>query len=196
MLTPWQDPLATAAPTPSSGWEPGPGGGELWRRLTAWYARLRALPRRMRRALQRQLALPLMGVALLLALSQGFSQAGTIVVDGVTCTLGDAINAANTDTAQGGCPAGSGADTLVLEPPGGMVTLTRVDNTTRGGRCCSVWITHERRRRRALAGLWLGWAMATAMASRRSPSAFARRWPSRAWMDSPSPAPCPGHARD
>jgi hypothetical protein len=100
--------------------------------VTAWYAQLRALPRRVRRALHRQLALPLMGVALLLALSPGVSQAGTIVVDGVTCSLGDAITAANTDTAQGGCPAGGGADTLVLEPPGGMVTLTRVDNSTYG----------------------------------------------------------------
>jgi Right handed beta helix region len=132
MLTPWQDPLATTAPTPSSGWAPGPGGGELWRRMTAWHAQLRALPRRMRRALQRQLALPLVGVALLLALSPGLSYAGTIVVDGVTCTLVDAITAANTDTAQGGCPAGSGTDTLVLEPPGLTVTLTRVDNSSYG----------------------------------------------------------------
>ena len=40
--------------------------------------------------------------------------AATIVVDGVTCTLADAITAANTDAATGGCPAGSGADTLDL----------------------------------------------------------------------------------
>jgi hypothetical protein len=136
MLTPWQHPLATAAPTPWQGWEPGPGSGELWQRMTAWYAHLRALPRRMRRALQRQLALPLVGVALLLALGPGPSQAATIVVDGVTCTLVDAITAANTDTAQGGCPAGSGADTLMLEPPGSTVTLTHVDNTTYGPPAC------------------------------------------------------------
>jgi hypothetical protein len=104
----------------------------LWQRTAAWYAQLRALPRRLRRALQRQLALPLAGVALVLALGQAPSQAATITVDGTTCTLADAIMAANTDTAQGGCPAGSGADTLVLEPPGGSVTLTRMDNTTYG----------------------------------------------------------------
>jgi len=132
MLTPWEDPLATAAPTPSPGWEAVPGGGELQRRVTACYTQLCALPRRTRRALQRKLALSLAGVALLLALGQGPSQAATIVVDGTTCTLVDAITAANTDTPQGGCPAGSGADALVLEPPGRTVTLTRVDNTTYG----------------------------------------------------------------
>jgi hypothetical protein len=100
--------------------------------MIACYAQLRALPRRMRRALQRKLALPLAGVALLLALGQGLSQAATIIVDGTTCTLVDAITAANIDAPQGGCPAGSGADTLVLEPPGSTVTLTHVDNTTYG----------------------------------------------------------------
>jgi hypothetical protein len=40
--------------------------------------------------------------------------AGTIVVSG-TCSLIDAITAANTDTATGGCPAGAGADTIELE---------------------------------------------------------------------------------
>lgn len=40
--------------------------------------------------------------------------AGTISVDGTTCTLIDAILAANTDTAVGGCAAGSGTDVLNL----------------------------------------------------------------------------------
>ena len=31
-----------------------------------------------------------------------------------TCSLSDAIKSANTDTATGGCPAGSGADTISL----------------------------------------------------------------------------------
>jgi hypothetical protein len=132
VLTPWPDPLAGAAPPPSLGWESGSDGGELWRRVSTCYAQLRALPRRLRRALQRQLALPLAGVALLLALSPGPSPAATIVVDEVTCTLVDAITAANTDTLQGGCPAGSGVDTLVLEPAGSTVTLTHVDNTAYG----------------------------------------------------------------
>ena len=38
-----------------------------------------------------------------------------------TCSLADAITAANTDTATGGCPAGSGADTIELTE---NVTLT------------------------------------------------------------------------
>ena len=101
-------------------------------RFAAWYEQLRALPRRLRRALQRKLALPLAGVALLLALGQASSQAATIMVDGITCALVDAITAANTDTAQGGCSAGSGADTLVLEPPRSMLMLTYIDNTTYG----------------------------------------------------------------
>ena len=37
----------------------------------------------------------------------------TITVDG-SCTLADAITAANSDTATGNCPAGSGADTILL----------------------------------------------------------------------------------
>ncbi len=42
-------------------------------------------------------------------------QAASITVDGTTCILADAITAANTDTAAGGCPAGSGADTITLQ---------------------------------------------------------------------------------
>ena len=33
---------------------------------------------------------------------------------GPNCTLRDAITAANFDTVTGGCPAGSGADTIIL----------------------------------------------------------------------------------
>ena len=44
--------------------------------------------------------------------------AGITVND--TCSLADAITAANTDTATGGCPAGSGADTITLS---GHITL-------------------------------------------------------------------------
>lgn len=44
------------------------------------------------------------------------AEAADITVDGSICTLVDAITAANTDTATGGCPAGdSGADTITLE---------------------------------------------------------------------------------
>jgi hypothetical protein len=132
LLTPWPVPLALAWPSPASRWALEAGHGTLQQRLTACYAQLRALPRRTRRALQRKLALPLASVALLLALGAGLGEAATIVVDGTTCTLVDAITAANTDRPQGGCPAGSGADTLVLEPPGHTVTLTREANRTYG----------------------------------------------------------------
>jgi hypothetical protein len=40
--------------------------------------------------------------------------AATIIVDEKTCTLVDAVTAANTDHAAGGCVAGSGDDRLVL----------------------------------------------------------------------------------
>jgi len=49
----------------------------------------------------------------------------TIVVDETTCTLVDAIAAANTDTAIGGCVAGFGPDTIELTTD---VMLTEVDN--------------------------------------------------------------------
>ena len=48
-----------------------------------------------------------------------------IIVDNTTCTLVDAIEAANTDTAVGGCTAGSGADTVELTAD---VTLRAVHN--------------------------------------------------------------------
>jgi hypothetical protein len=105
---------------------------ELLPRFAVYYTQLRALPRRVRRALQRQWRLPLAGIALLLALGQQPVQAATIPVGGA-CTLVDAITAANTDTATGGCPAGSGADTILL-PAGSTQTLTEVNNSTYGPR--------------------------------------------------------------
>jgi hypothetical protein len=84
----------------------------------------------MRRALQRQWRLPLAGIALMLALGQPSAQAATITVNS-SCTLIDAITAANSDTATGGCPAGHGADTLVL-PPSSKHTLTSFNNSTYG----------------------------------------------------------------
>ena len=48
------------------------------------------------------------------------TSAATITVN-ATCSLSDAITAANTDTATGGCSAGSGADTISLS---GSITLT------------------------------------------------------------------------
>ena len=66
----------------------------------------------------------------MLALGQSPALAATIPVGG-SCTLVNAITAANTDTATGGCPAGSGADTIVL-PAGSTQTLTTVNNSTYG----------------------------------------------------------------
>ncbi|WP_139559210.1 choice-of-anchor Q domain-containing protein [Methylotetracoccus oryzae] len=63
------------------------------------------------------------------ALSGG-AGAATIAVDGSDCTLRDALTAANTDEATGGCAAGSGADTLALSAP--IYTLDAVDNAFRG----------------------------------------------------------------
>ncbi|MGQ0620951.1 MAG: choice-of-anchor Q domain-containing protein [Panacagrimonas sp.] len=48
------------------------------------------------------------------------------------CTLVDAITAANIDLAAGACPAGNGADTLVL-PSASTLTLSAVNNTELAG---------------------------------------------------------------
>ncbi|MEM9596036.1 MAG: SdrD B-like domain-containing protein [Acidobacteriota bacterium] len=64
----------------------------------------------------------------LFALASVSADAATIHADGSTCSLADAIVAANTDTATGGCGAGDpGADAIVLD---GEVTLVSVDPTS------------------------------------------------------------------
>jgi len=56
--------------------------------------------------------------------------AGPITVDGSTCTLVDAINSANSDSAVGGCTSGtSGLDTITLAT---NVALANVNNNTDG----------------------------------------------------------------
>lgn len=68
--------------------------------------------------------LPLLLLLALLLGSFPVHAAGTITVNSVTdqiaddgqCSLREAVIAANTDTATGGCPAGSGADTIVFDP--------------------------------------------------------------------------------
>ena len=92
------------------------------------------------RGLQRRLAWSLAGAALLLALGQGVSNAATITVttnnpyvisDG-QCSLIEAIVNANNDAATyPDCPAGSGADTIVL-PPNANLTLSAVYAKTYG----------------------------------------------------------------
>lgn len=67
---------------------------------------------------------------MLLALGQTPTLAATINVGG-GCNLVNAITAANTDAASGGCRAGNGADIIVL-PRNSTQTLTRVNNRDNG----------------------------------------------------------------
>jgi hypothetical protein len=103
---------------------------ELLPEFTRHYQQLTALSRQVRRRLQRQWRRSLAGIALLLALGMQSALAATINVGG-TCTLARAIRSANSDTAFGGCTAGSGADRIVL-PAGSTQTLTTVNNTVYG----------------------------------------------------------------
>ena len=111
VLTAWQEQVAAAGNTPGLLPELLQRQHELLPRFAVYYTQLRALPRRVRRALQRKWKHSLAGVALLLALGQEPVLAATINVSG-GCSLVNAITAANTDTATGGCPQGSGADTI------------------------------------------------------------------------------------
>src|SRR5215470_6359006 len=84
-------------------------------RFAAAYHQLRALPRRLRRRLQRHWRQSLAGLALGLTLGQSGVLADTINVDGTTCTLVNAIVTANTDSNTGGCAqtgTSEAADTL------------------------------------------------------------------------------------
>jgi len=88
---------------------------------------LRALPRRLRRGLARRWALALPAAALMMALASWAAMAkmdATITVGVGGCTLADAITAANTDTATGGCGAGSGADTISFNAANGTYSYT------------------------------------------------------------------------
>src|SRR5919206_2410671 len=97
----------------------------------AFCASTNRVPRRMRRALQRQWKRSLAGLALLLVLGQAPALAATINVGG-GCTLVRAIVAANNNTtASGNCTKGSGTDKIVL-PSGSTQTLTAVNNTVYG----------------------------------------------------------------
>jgi len=62
-----------------------------------------------------------------LALCPLTAYAATITVDGTTCTLPNAITAANTNTTASGCSAGSGADTLILSASTYTLTATAPD---------------------------------------------------------------------
>jgi hypothetical protein len=64
--------------------------------------------------------------------SAGAPAAANTIFVGPGCTPVQAVAAANSDSPVGGCPAGSGADTIVLEP-GALYTLNAVDNDEPNG---------------------------------------------------------------
>jgi hypothetical protein len=131
LLGAWHASIAeTALKTPRLAHELLHRRDEVLPRFIASFRRLRALPRRLRRLLQRKGARSLAGAALLLVLGQSQVIAAMINVAG-SCTLTDAITAANMDMAVGDCIAGSGADTIVLEA-GSTHTLTTMNNSTYG----------------------------------------------------------------
>jgi streptogramin lyase len=70
----------------------------------------------------------LMALCILISIAQPAHADATIVVSD-TCSLIDAITAANTDTATGGCPAGDGTDTIELETAVTYI-LTLVNNAS------------------------------------------------------------------
>jgi len=93
--------------------------------LTELAQRIQRLSRQARRTIHRALASG-MAVTVLLAsfIWTSPALAGTITVDGTTCSLADAITTANSGTDTGGCTGGSaGADTLDLTA---NLTLTNV----------------------------------------------------------------------
>src|SRR5215208_3164212 len=130
LLAAWQAELK-AAPNPIIKEQCLPQEPELLPCFAEHYQQLKALPRQVRRSLQRQWKRSLAGVALLLAFGQAPALAATINVGG-TCTLVRAIHAANNNTtASGNCRKGSGADTIVL-PRGSTQRLTSINNRVYG----------------------------------------------------------------
>ncbi len=131
VLSAWREGIAEASKSPDLKHQLRQRESELLPRFAEHYSKLKALPRRVRRGLQRQWKKSLAGIALLLALGAQPALAATINVGG-TCTLIRAINAANKDTtAGGGCTQGAGADRIVL-PASSTVTLRTVNNASLG----------------------------------------------------------------
>lgn len=79
--------------------------------------------------MRRSLAPLVVAVSAIVSLSVSSYLEAAVIVVGGSCTLGAAIEAANTDGPSGGCSAGSGADTIRLTS---FVVLTEVDNDTDG----------------------------------------------------------------
>jgi len=100
-------------------------------RLGRWNAYWATLSRRGRRAVGRRLAPALLGASLLgaLVLTAAPVHAAGITADGTVCTLIEAIESAESDTAVGGCASGSGDDVITMTAD---VTLL-VDNVYYNG---------------------------------------------------------------
>lgn len=113
---------------------------ELAPRFADYYSHLCRLPRRARRALQRQWKRSLSAIALLLALGQAPALAATIPVTPGTrpainpdgrCSLIEAMENANGGAIHADCVAGGGADTITL-PAGSTQSLTEAHNADNG----------------------------------------------------------------
>jgi hypothetical protein len=99
LLSAWQEAVARALKSPDLTLQLLQRETDLVPCFAEHYGKLKALPRKMRRGMQRQGKYSLAGIALLLALGQTQALAATINVDETTCALVNAITAANTDTA-------------------------------------------------------------------------------------------------
>jgi hypothetical protein len=143
VLSPWQTQVAQSTRNPCLHQQLlAAQAPELLPRFSAHYQKLKALSRPVRRRLQRQWKRSLAGIALLMALGAQPALAATINVRG-DCNL---VSERRTlMLPEGGCPAGSGADTIVL-PRNSTQTLTRVVNTVwpHGASFDPQWHHHRR----------------------------------------------------
>ncbi|HEY1371583.1 MAG TPA: hypothetical protein VGH50_03875 [Candidatus Binatia bacterium] len=140
----WESETARAMEIPSLARLIAERGAELYPEFAKRYAEVRALSRSARRALQRRLAasrdlaqIPaewqrrlaysIAGAALLLVLSDGPLQAGTINV-GPGCTLVDAINSANNGSNSGSCTGATASPNTIVIPARSKIVFTKSDN--------------------------------------------------------------------
>lgn len=110
----WREQLAEAAENPWLADLLLRYGDRILGRFIAFYQRLRRLSHKTLWRMRRKLGLSLGSAALLLAVSGSWTsvvRAGEITVDG-SCSLADAITAANTDSDVGGCSGAAGTDVL------------------------------------------------------------------------------------
>jgi hypothetical protein len=128
LLKAWKEGVAEVSRSPKLLREIERHEGKLLPRFAEQYERLRKLPRRVRRAVQRKWRHTLAGVALLMALGVGSAAATTFNVPcpggvGDNAALIQAINDSNDEVAN------PGADTIILVS-NCTHTLTAVDNNT------------------------------------------------------------------